>query len=118
MRHVVIGAGPSGVVAAETLRKLDPAPPERRYSWEEEPEIDEVADDGRLGIDPARCLAAGDTLNDLSMLECGLPAVAVGGAEPPLLEKIRCLDHVHEAEAIGAAGIVEAIRKFGLHPDI
>ena len=73
---------------------------------------------GHLGIDPARCLAAGDTLNDLSMLECGLPAVAVGGAEPPLLEKIRCLDHVHEAEAIGAAGIVEAIRKFGLHPDI
>ena len=24
MRHVIIGAGPAGVVAAETLRKLDP----------------------------------------------------------------------------------------------
>ena len=24
MKHVIIGAGPSGVIAAETLRKLDP----------------------------------------------------------------------------------------------
>ncbi len=71
-----------------------------------------------LGIEPARCLAAGDTLNDLSMLECGVPAVAVGGSEAPLLEKVRGLDHVHKADAIGAAGIVEAIRAFGLHPDI
>ena len=47
------GAGlVAGVLAAVLWRKLDPAPPERRYSWEEEPEIDEVADDGRLGIDP------------------------------------------------------------------
>ena len=34
-----------------------------------------------LGLDGARVLAAGDTLNDLSMLISGLPAVAVGGAE-------------------------------------
>ena len=71
-----------------------------------------------LGIDPARCLTAGDTLNDLSMLECGIPAVAVGGSEPPLLEKVDRLGHVHKAEAIGAAGIAEAIRAFNLHPDI
>ncbi len=24
MRHIIIGAGPAGVIAAETLRKLDP----------------------------------------------------------------------------------------------
>jgi hydroxymethylpyrimidine pyrophosphatase-like HAD family hydrolase len=73
---------------------------------------------GYLGVDPARCLAAGDTLNDLTMLECGLPAVAVGGAEKALLEKIGGLDHVLTAEAIGTAGIAEAIRAFGLHPNI
>nr|WP_321458279.1 HAD-IIB family hydrolase [uncultured Cohaesibacter sp.] len=69
-----------------------------------------------LGLDASRVLAAGDTLNDLSMLQCGVPAVAVGGAEEPLLEKVRFLDHVHVAEAIGAAGIAEAIRSLGMHP--
>ena len=24
MKHVIVGAGPSGVIAAETLRKVDP----------------------------------------------------------------------------------------------
>nr|WP_320143334.1 HAD family hydrolase [uncultured Cohaesibacter sp.] len=69
-----------------------------------------------LGLDATRVLAAGDTLNDLSMLQCGVPAVAVGGAEEPLLEKVHFLDHVHVAKAIGAAGIAEAIGAFGLHP--
>ncbi|MFN3260277.1 MAG: HAD-IIB family hydrolase [Pikeienuella sp.] len=69
-----------------------------------------------LGLDERRVLAAGDTLNDLSMLESGLPAVAVGGSEPGLLARVRGLDHVHKAEGRGAAGILEAIRRFGLHP--
>jgi HAD superfamily hydrolase (TIGR01484 family) len=62
-----------------------------------------------LGVDPARVLAAGDTLNDLSMLECGLPAVAVGGSEPALIERVAPLAQVHKARAIGAAGIAEAM---------
>lgn len=62
-----------------------------------------------LGVDPARVLAAGDTLNDLSMLACGLPAVAVGGSEPALIERVAPLKHVHKARAIGAAGIAEAM---------
>ncbi|MBV0911147.1 HAD-IIB family hydrolase [Anianabacter salinae] len=71
----------------------------------------------RFGIDRARCLAAGDTLNDLSMLLAGVPAVAVGGAEKALVAELAGAPHVHLAEGIGAAGIAEAIRTFALHPD-
>lgn len=68
-----------------------------------------------LGLPPDRVLAAGDTLNDLSMLECGLPAVAVGGAEQALVDRVAPLPHVHVADAIGAAGILEAVAALGLH---
>jgi HAD superfamily hydrolase (TIGR01484 family) len=56
-----------------------------------------------------RVLVAGDTMNDLSMLQLGLPAVAVGGSEPLLVSEVEDLEHVHSARAIGAAGIIEAI---------
>ncbi|MBD3677471.1 MAG: HAD-IIB family hydrolase [Rhodobacteraceae bacterium] len=69
-----------------------------------------------LGVAEDRVLAAGDTLNDLSMLISGLPAVAVGGAEQALLAEVDPLPHVHKARAIGAAGILEAIAAFDLHP--
>jgi hydroxymethylpyrimidine pyrophosphatase-like HAD family hydrolase len=69
-----------------------------------------------LGIDGQRVLAAGDTLNDLSMLECGLPAVAVGNAEDALVERVSPLDHVFMASAHGAGGILEAVAAFNLHP--
>ena len=62
-----------------------------------------------LEIQNARTLVAGDTLNDLSMLELGLPAVAVGGSEPALLERVAPHAHVHRASGIGVAGIAEAI---------
>lgn len=68
-----------------------------------------------LGIAPDRVLAAGDTLNDLSMLECGLKAVAVGNSEPALLARVGTLPQVHTARAPGAAGIIEAITAFSLH---
>ncbi|MFT6773317.1 MAG: hydroxymethylpyrimidine pyrophosphatase-like HAD family hydrolase [Paracoccaceae bacterium] len=68
-----------------------------------------------LGIDAARVLAAGDTLNDLSMLESGLQAVAVGNSEPALIARLRGLPSVHHARAHGAAGILEAIAAFDLH---
>jgi HAD superfamily hydrolase (TIGR01484 family) len=64
-----------------------------------------------LEVDNRRTLVAGDTLNDLSMLTLGLPAVAVGNSEPGLKERIADLDHVHLAEAPGVAGIAEAIVK-------
>lgn len=69
-----------------------------------------------LGLPRDAVLAAGDTLNDLSMLEIGLPAVAVGGSEAPLLARLKGRRHVHLAEGVGAAGITEAIAAFGFPP--
>ncbi|MCI5046291.1 MAG: HAD family hydrolase [Aquisalinus sp.] len=69
-----------------------------------------------LKVDPAKTLAAGDTLNDLSMLVAGTPAVAVGGAETALLDALPQAEHIYRATNIGAAGIIEAIRHFALHP--
>lgn len=67
-----------------------------------------------LGVDNRRTLVAGDTLNDLSMLTLGLPAVAVGGSEPALLAEIGDMDHVHKARGVGVAGIAEAILHLNL----
>lgn len=58
-----------------------------------------------LGVDNAKTLVAGDTLNDLSMLDLGLPAVAVGGSEPALIEKVRGMSHLHCATGVGVTGI-------------
>ncbi len=66
-----------------------------------------------LGVANERVLVAGDTLNDLSMLELGLPSVAVGNSEPALLERLAGKGHVLNARGEGAAGIAEAI----LHHD-
>jgi HAD superfamily hydrolase (TIGR01484 family) len=62
-----------------------------------------------LNVSNERCLVAGDTLNDLSMLALGLPAVAVGNSEPALVEALKGQEHVHFASGEGAAGIAEAI---------
>lgn len=67
-----------------------------------------------LNVENSRCLVAGDTLNDLSMLSLGLPAVAVGGSEDGLLKEVNGLDHVFQAKGVGVAGIAEAIMHFGL----
>jgi len=68
-----------------------------------------------LSIQPERVLCAGDTLNDLSMLECGLPAVAVGNSEAELVRRVAHLEHLHMDKAHGAAGILEVIRAFDMH---
>jgi HAD superfamily hydrolase (TIGR01484 family) len=68
----------------------------------------------QLDVAPQRTLVAGDTLNDLSMLAMGLPAVAVGGSEPALLDQLSGLEHVHFAKGIGVTGIAEAIRHHNL----
>ena len=62
-----------------------------------------------LGIDNRKTLVAGDTLNDLSMLALGVPAVAVGNSEPALIEEVREMSHVRVAKDHGVAGIAEAI---------
>lgn len=63
----------------------------------------------RLGFAHSDVLAAGDTLNDLSMLSCGLPAVAVSNAEPRLLKALPQQPQIFIASQPGAAGILEAI---------
>ena len=68
-----------------------------------------------LGLSAARVLAAGDTMNDYSMLKVGVPAVAVGGSEKRLLAALDGQTHVHFAEPIGAAGILDAVSAFELH---
>ncbi len=65
-----------------------------------------------LGIENERCLVAGDTMNDYSMLAMGLPSVAVGGSEPALVDRVADLEHVHVARQDGVAGIAEAIVAF------
>ena len=60
-------------------------------------------------------LCAGDTLNDLSMLESGLPAVAVGNSEADLKARLDGCETVYHARAHGAAGIIEAIAALDLH---
>lgn len=62
-----------------------------------------------LGVDNRKVLVAGDTLNDLSMLTMGLPAVAVGNSEPALIAALEGHDHVHLAREEGVGGIAEAI---------
>ncbi|MGJ8623107.1 MAG: HAD-IIB family hydrolase [Yoonia sp.] len=70
-----------------------------------------------LNVKKERVLVAGDTMNDLSMLQTGLPAVAVGGSEAALIDAITDLASVYAAEAIGAAGIAEAILHHKLFPN-
>lgn len=67
---------------------------------------------------PERVLTAGDTLNDLSLLTCGLPGVAVANSEPALLEALPARPDLFLATRKGAAGILEAMARMGLGPDV
>lgn len=69
-----------------------------------------------LGIPEHRVLTAGDTLNDISMLTADLHAVAVGGSEQALYDHLPQSPKIHLARGEGAAGILEAIAAFDLHP--
>ncbi|WP_316014964.1 HAD family hydrolase [Roseobacter sp. HKCCA0434] len=70
-----------------------------------------------FGVSRDRVLVAGDTLNDLSMFQTGLNGAVVGGSEQPLLDATADIDTARHCTAIGAAGIMEAIAAFDLHPD-
>ena len=65
-----------------------------------------------LNLPPERTLVAGDTLNDFSLFQTGLAGVAVGNREPLLSSAIADLTHVHQSELEGAAGVLEALRRF------
>ena len=63
----------------------------------------------QLGFDFETILAAGDSLNDLSMFATGFHGVVVGNAEPALVEAVRQLEHTHLAVGDGCAGILEGL---------
>jgi len=65
----------------------------------------------QLNSDDVIC--AGDTLNDRSLFETGLKGIAVGNAEPKLVERIQTLDNVYHSTAPGAAGIWEGLEHYG-----
>ena len=69
-----------------------------------------------LDTNPASVLVAGDTLNDLSLFETGLKGVVVGGAEGALIDGTQGRAHIHHAQGVGAAGILEAIAHSDLDP--
>lgn len=66
-----------------------------------------------LNIDPEQVLVAGDTLNDLSMLNSGLKGVCVGQSEAALLDATRHSTRVLHADSPGCGGIIQAFAHFG-----
>lgn len=62
-----------------------------------------------VGIDPDTIVVAGDTLNDLSMFQVGLRGIAVGGAEPALVERLRKVPRAYIARGEGCDGILEGL---------
>jgi len=70
-----------------------------------------LADWLELGHD--QVLAAGDTLNDLSMLSASFHGVCVGQSETALLEATRSHSRTLHANRPGCGGILEAFAHFG-----
>ncbi|GAB3393906.1 glucosylglycerol-phosphate synthase [Azotobacter armeniacus] len=66
-----------------------------------------------LGLDPEQVLVAGDTMNDLSMLSCGLKGVCVGQSEESLLARTLNCTRVLHADSPGCGGIIQAFSHFG-----
>ncbi|SDP90797.1 glucosylglycerol-phosphate synthase [Ectopseudomonas guguanensis] len=66
-----------------------------------------------LELDHAQVLAAGDTLNDLSMLSASFHGVCVGQSESALLEATANHSRTLHASRPGCGGILEAFAHFG-----
>ncbi|QMV65103.1 glucosylglycerol-phosphate synthase [Pseudomonas berkeleyensis] len=66
-----------------------------------------------LDLDHDQVLAAGDTLNDLSMLSASFHGVCVGQSETALLEATRSHSRTLHANRPGCGGILEAFAHFG-----
>jgi hydroxymethylpyrimidine pyrophosphatase-like HAD family hydrolase len=68
----------------------------------------------RCGLAGQRVVVAGDTLNDLSLFETGLPGIAVGNAEDALVAAVRPMGHVHRSPLPGVLGIWDGLHAHGL----
>ncbi|MBK9071939.1 MAG: glucosylglycerol-phosphate synthase [Myxococcales bacterium] len=68
-----------------------------------------------LGLPANRVLTAGDTLNDLALLQTTYRGVVVGNAEPSLIAALPPdQQRLYHARHEGAGGILEALRYFDL----
>ena len=67
-----------------------------------------------LSVPTSNILAAGDTLNDFSLLSCSTRAVVVCNAKDDLKERIPESERVFHANKNGAGGILEALEHFNL----
>lgn len=100
-REHVTGMGYDGLISHGCY--LDVLPAGVNKGWA----LHRLIEAARLPAD--RILTAGDTMNDWAMLTAGLPAVAVGNAEPELLDALPQDNRIYRAQAHGAAGILEAL---------
>lgn len=66
-----------------------------------------------LSVPVARILAAGNTLNDYSLLSCSTKAVVVANARDDLRQRIPATERVFHASQAGAGGVLEALVHFG-----
>jgi len=66
-----------------------------------------------LDADPAGCVVAGDSLNDLALFTTGLRGIVVGNCEPALAEMVEGMDRVYRAQESGAGGVLEGLRHHG-----
>lgn len=64
------------------------------------------------GEDETQILVAGDSLNDLSLYQCGYKGVVVSEAEPLLIDAVSEIKNVFCATKAGAGGILDAMRHF------
>jgi hydroxymethylpyrimidine pyrophosphatase-like HAD family hydrolase len=71
-----------------------------------------------LGLPEHRTLVAGDTLNDLSMFQTGLTGVAVSNREAALEQAIEPHANVFRSTLPGAAGVLDALKRFHQLRDI
>lgn len=71
-----------------------------------------------LNLNADNVIPAGDTLNDLSLFQTGLKSVAVGNAEPKLVEKIKTMDNVYHSSYPGTAGIWDGLKMYGKHLEV
>lgn len=66
-----------------------------------------------LDADPASCVVAGDSLNDLALFATGLRGIVVGNCEPALAEMVKGMVRVYRAQESGAGGVLEGLRHHG-----
>ena len=67
---------------------------------------------GKLGVDPARVVVAGDSGNDLTMFNAARMAIAVGNSRPELLERADP-NRTFFATEKHAFGVIEGLKHWG-----